>query len=153
MAPARNRCYDVTSIHVERALTQAPGVVWEELRHIDRHVNWMLDAQEIVFDSPQREGVGTSFRCTTKVGPITLLDAMTITTWIDTAIMGVEHRGVVGGRGVFTLSPRGTGTLLSWRENLLFPWWMGGPLGALVAAPILRSIWKRNLAGFAATLP
>jgi hypothetical protein len=143
----------VTSIRVERSLTQSPGVVWEELRHIDRHVNWMMDAVSIDFDSNQREGVGTSFRCTTKVGPITLLDAMTITTWVEKTVMGVEHHGVVGGRGIFTLSPRGTGTLLAWRENLLVPWWMGGPLGALVASPILRSIWEKNLDAFASTLP
>jgi hypothetical protein len=109
----------VTSITVERELTQSPSVVWEELRHIERHVNWMMDATTIDFDSAQREGVGTSFRCTTKVGPITLLDAMTITTWVEKTVMGVEHRGVIGGRGIFTLSPRGTGTLLAWRENLV----------------------------------
>jgi len=143
----------VTAIRVERALTQAPGVVWEELRHIDRHVKWMMDARRIEFQTSQREGVGTSFRCTTKVGPITLLDAMTITTWVEKAAMGVEHHGVVGGRGVFTLSPRGTGTLLTWREDLLFPWWMAGPLGALVASPVLRWIWTRNLEAFASTLP
>ena len=143
----------MTSITFERELTQSPSVVWEELRHIERHVNWMMDATTIDFDSAQREGVGTSFRCTTKVGPITLLDAMTITTWVEKTVMGVEHRGVIGGRGIFTLSPRGTGTLLAWRENLLVPWWMGGPLGALVASPILRSIWEKTLAAFASTLP
>ena len=143
----------MTSITVERELTQSPSVVWEELRHIERHVNWMMDATTIDFDSAQREGVGTSFRCTTKVGSITLLDAMTITTWVEKTVMGVEHRGVIGGRGIFTLSPRGTGTLLAWRENLLVPWWMGGPLGALVASPILRSIWEKNLDAFASTLP
>jgi len=154
VAPARARRHHVvTSITVERELTQSPSVVWEELRHIERHVNWMMDATTIDFDSAQREGVGTSFRCTTKVGPITLLDAMTITTWVEKTVMGVEHRGVIGGRGIFTLSPRGTGTLLAWRENLLVPWWMGGPLGALVASPILRSIWEKNLDAFASTLP
>jgi hypothetical protein len=153
VAFSRARRDQVTSILVERSLTQSPHVVWEELRHIERHVNWMMDAKSIDFDSDQREGVGTSFRCTTKVGPITLLDAMTITTWVDKTVMGVEHQGVVGGRGIFTLSPRGTGTLLAWRENLLFPWWMGGPLGALVASPILRAIWRKNLNAFASTLP
>ena len=143
----------MTSIRVEIALNQGPSVVWEELRHIERHVNWMHDATSIVFDSHRREGAGTSFRCTTKVGPITLLDAMTITTWVECAVIGVEHHGVVGGRGVFTLSPRGTGTLLAWREDLLFPRWMGGALGALIASPILRSLWRKNLDAFAATLP
>ncbi|MFZ1063854.1 MAG: hypothetical protein WAN30_10360, partial [Acidimicrobiales bacterium] len=135
------------------SLSQSPSVVWDELRHIDRHVNWMMDAKNIEFQSAQREGIGTSFICTTKVGPFTLLDAMTITTWIDKAVIGVQHHGLVGGRGVFTLSPCGTGTLLVWRETLRFPWWMGGPVGALIAAPVLRAIWRKNLAAFATTLP
>ena len=143
----------MTSILVERSLTQSPHVVWEELRHIERHVNWMHDAQSIDFDTDQREDVGTSFRCDTKVGPFTTLDAMTITSWVDKAVMGVEHRGIVRGRGVFTLSPRDAGTSIAWRETLLFPWWMGGPAGAFLAAPVLRALWQKNLRSFVQTLP
>ena len=143
----------MSGIYVEISVPQSPQSVWEELRHIERHVNWMHDAQSIDFDSDQREGVGTSFRCVTKVGPFTTLDAMTITTWVDKAVMGVEHRGIVRGRGIFTLSPRGTGTSIAWRETLFFPWWMGGPAGAFLASPVLRALWKKNLRSFAQTLP
>jgi hypothetical protein len=27
----------------------------------------------------------------------------------------------------------------------VFPWYLGGPLTALLAAPVLAAIWKRNL--------
>jgi hypothetical protein len=143
----------MSTIRVELAVEQSPTVVWDELRHIDRHVNWMSDAIRIDFVNDQREGVGTAFNCVTKVGPIVLLDKMTITSWIANATMGVEHRGLIRGRGFFTLSSRGTGTLITWREELFFPWWMGGTVGALVASPILAALWRKNLRNFAATLP
>jgi hypothetical protein len=143
----------MSTIQVSRVVPHAPVVVWEELRHIDRHVNWMSDAVRIDFVTDQHEGVGTAFNCVTKVGPIVLLDKMHITSWVENAAMGVEHRGLVRGSGSFTLSSRGTGTLIAWREELYFPWWMGGSAGAFVASPILAALWRKNLRNFAATLP
>ena len=50
--------------------------------------------------------------------------------------MGIEHRGVVTGRGRFTLAPAPAArTRFTWTEALTFPWWMGGPVGALAAKP------------------
>jgi len=143
----------MSSIQVTCVVPHAPTVVWEELRHIDRHVQWMSDAVRIDFVTEQREGVGTSFDCVTKVGPFVLLDKMTVTSWVENAAMGVEHRGLVRGRGSFTLSSRGTATLVSWREELFFPWWMGGSIGAFAAAPVLSWLWHKNLRNFAKTLP
>ena len=31
-------------------------------------------------------------------------------------------------------------------EDLVFPAWMGGELGGRAAAPMLRRVWRRNLA-------
>jgi len=60
--------------------------------------------------------------------------------------MGIEHRGVVAGRGRFTLRRRARGrTRFSWSEQLHFPWWMAGPVGAFAAQPVLRALWRRNL--------
>lgn len=143
----------MSTIRVAIDVSQSPGVVWEELRHIEHHVNWMSDAVRIDFATDQREGVGTSFDCVTKIGPLVLVDKMTITSWIENSTMGVSHQGLVKGRGSFTLSSRGTRTLISWREELFFPWWMGGSVGAFVASPVLASLWRKNLRKFATTLP
>ena len=56
-------------IVVEVVIDAAPDVVWDDLRDISRHVEWMHDAVAIRFTSEQREGVGTAFDCETAVGP------------------------------------------------------------------------------------
>ena len=113
----------------------------------------MHDAVAIRFVSDQTRGVGTAFLCDTKVGPIRLTDKMEITEWVPGKAMGVKHVGIVTGTGVFTLEPLNNGarTLFQWEEELVFPWFLGGPLGAFVGGKIvLRQIWKRNLRGLAA---
>ena len=124
--------------------------VWEVIEPIERHVDWMHDAVAIRFESEQTRGVGTRFLCDTKVGPIRLVDRMEITEWRPGAAMGVRHVGLVTGSGVFTLVPIDLDrrTRFTWEESLTFPWWLGGPLGALVGGRLaLRPIWRRNLRG------
>jgi uncharacterized protein YndB with AHSA1/START domain len=135
----------VSTLRIEREIPRPPDEVWEELRHIDRHVTWMRDAVRIEFRDEQREGVGTSFECLTRVGPFTTRDVMTITSWADDATMGVDHQGIIAGSGEFTLSATPCGTLVTWRESLRFPWWLGGAISAACARPVLRWIWEKNL--------
>ena len=133
-------------IRVSTVINASPETVWEEVRHIDRHVDWMADAASITFRTEQTSGTGTSFDCLTKVGPLKLTDRMTITTWVDGQEMGVEHQGLVTGVGQFTLTPVTPGqTEFTWEERLIFPWWMGGPVGGVVGGVLMRQIWKRNL--------
>ena len=134
-------------------IDRTPTQVWSYLRDISSHVDWMADATEIRFTSEQTEGVGTSFECDTKIGPIKLTDVMTITSWVDEAEMGVRHEGVVTGVGEFHLSETSSGgSRFSWREDLSFPLWLGGPIGEVVAKPILTADWKRNLKKLKASL-
>lgn len=121
--------------------------VWQIVEPVERHVDWMADAESIDFVTDQRRGVGTSFLCRTKVGPIRLTDKMRITRWEPNRAMGVEHVGLVTGSGEFTLSALdNTRTQFVWEEKLTFPWWLGGPLGAFVGGKIvLRGIWRANL--------
>ena len=137
----------MSSIRVETTINRSPEQVWEIVEPVERHVDWMQDAEAIRFVNDQRRGVGTQFLCDTKVGPLRLTDKMEITAWEPARTMGVRHVGVVTGTGAFTLSPLpGGGTRFVWEETLVFPWSLGGPLGALVGGRIiLRAIWKGNL--------
>jgi carbon monoxide dehydrogenase subunit G len=133
-------------IRVGITIGAGPAEVWRVVEPLERHVDWMADAESIRFTGPRTRGVGTTFDCVTKVGPIRLTDRMAVTEWEPGRSMGIEHRGVVTGRGRFTLRRRRGGrTRFTWRESLVFPWWMGGPVGAFVASPVLRAIWRRNL--------
>ena len=133
-------------IRVSTVIDAPPAQVWDEVRHVGRHVDWMADAEEIRFTSRRHSGVGTTFDCLTKVGPIRLTDKMEITDWRDGKLMGVRHVGLVTGTGRFTVTKaRGGRTRFTWDERLKFPWWLGGPVGGVVGGRIMRQIWKRNL--------
>lgn len=127
-----------------------PAVVWEQLEDVGSHVEWMADAEAIHFTSATTSGVGTTFDCDTKFGPIRLTDRMEITEWVEREAMGVRHVGVVTGVGRFTLRPIGTHhTEFTWQETLTFPWWAAGRLGARASAPVLKWVWRRNLRALA----
>jgi hypothetical protein len=136
----------VARIKVSTVLDAPPDRVWDDVEHIATHVDWMADAVAIRFLTSQTSGVGTRFECDTKVGPFTLTDIMEITEWVPGKVMGVRHTGVVTGTGRFTLKKlRGGRTRFQWNEKLVYPMWMGGPIGAFASKPVLRWIWRRNL--------
>lgn len=139
----------MTSISIDVLIARPRHDVWEELRHIDRHVRWMSDALSIDFQTLQREGVGTTFDCVTKVGPLRTKDVMSVTRWDDEAVIGVTHHGLFTGHGEFLLTDEDGATRMTWHEDLIFPWWSAGPIGALLARPILRMIWRKNLSNLA----
>ena len=134
------------NIDVAVTLDATPDAVWKVIEPIERHVDWMADAASITFTSEQTRGTGTSFECVTRVGPFRTVDKMVVTEWTPGRAMGIEHRGLVTGTGRFTLTPLGAGrTEFAWTEQLRFPAWMGGRVGEMVARPVLRAIWRRNL--------
>ena len=133
-------------IHVSIDINATPERVWEVVEPVERHVDWMADAVAIRFVGQQTRGVGTAFLCDTKVGPLRLTDRMEITEWEPAKVMGVRHVGLVTGTGKFTITPNGSGTRFEWIEDLIFPWWMGGPLAGIVGGQVvMRAIWRRNL--------
>ena len=137
-------------IRVRRTVRASVDDVWDALADIPSHVEWMADARGIRFVSAQRHGVGTTFDCDTKVGPLRLTDRMEVTEWAPRRRLRVRHTGIVTGEGAFSIERRRRGrTLLTWEEALRFPWW----LPSLPAALVLRVIWIGNLRRFERSLP
>ncbi len=135
-------------IQVQVEIDATPAEVWDIVEPIERHVDWMADAETIRFTSERRRGIGTTFECDTKVGPITLTDVMEITEWEPARRMGVRHTGIVTGSGAFVLVPIDLDrrTRFTWTEELRFPWYLGGRLGEAIGGPlVMKQIWKRNL--------
>ena len=135
-------------ISVSIDIDASPAAVWDVVEPIERHVEWMADAESIRFLDDATRGVGTRFECITTIGPIRLSDLMVVTEWEPRVSMGVRHEGLVTGSGRFTLDALDDGrrTRFTWTENLTFPWYLGGRLGErLGGATVMRRIWQANL--------
>jgi len=139
----------MSRVRVSRVIDVPPAELWRAVEDISTHVRWMGDAESITFTSEHTSGVGTTFDCLTRVGPFRLVDRMEITAWEPGRTMGVRHQGFVTGSGAFHLRAKGRGrrrrTKFVWAEQLRFPWWMGGPVGAWLAVPVFVVIWRSNL--------
>lgn len=133
-------------IRVATTIDAPPRAVWAAIEDINTHVTWMNDAVAIRFTTRNEQGVGAAFECDTRIGPFRLTDRMAITEWKPRRVMGVRHEGLVVGTGRFTLRRRRGGrTRFTWDESLRVPWRLGGPVGGLVTAALLRRVWAQNL--------
>ncbi|MHB8466262.1 MAG: SRPBCC family protein [Acidimicrobiales bacterium] len=127
-------------------LPAPPQRVWAELRDLSSHTAWMDDAVAITFTSRQREGVGTTFDCLTKIGPIRTRDRLRVTQWVDGKLIGIAHEGLIAGSGTFELRrKRRNVTRLVWKERLRPPWWLGGRVSGVVGGALLHRVAKRDL--------
>jgi Polyketide cyclase / dehydrase and lipid transport len=133
-------------VKVRTTLPASPKDVWSVIEPIERHVDWMADAESISFTSSQTRGVGTTFDCVTRIGPFRTVDRMEVTAWDPPRRLAIEHHGLFTGAGRFSLRrTRDGGTRFTWTERITFPWWLGGPVGALCAKPVLHMVWRGNL--------
>ncbi len=125
------------------------GRVWEQAEVIEDHVDWMADAHRLEFLTEQRRGEGVRIEVETRIGPLRTTDRMRFVTWEPPHRMGVEHQGLFEGSGEFVFEETGPATTrMTWRERIEFPWFLGGPLGAWAAKPVLGWVWRRNLRRF-----
>jgi len=140
----------VTRIRVSTRIRARPAKVWRAIEDVTSHASWMEDAVAIRLLPGPKAGVGTRFECDTRIGPFRLLDRMEVTEWKDRRVMAIHHQGLVTGSGRFTLRRHRRGTEFTWTERLRFPLWVGGPLGGMLAKPVLRRVWRRNLSNLKA---
>ena len=93
-----------------------------------------------------RNTVGTKIKVLTKIGPIKLNDFMTFTKWEEKKSIGVDHIGIVTGKGEMQFEKVDENiTKFKWIETLTFPLYFGGPIGEIIGKPIMKLIWKENL--------
>ncbi len=136
------------TIKVSTVIEKPLDAVWDEVSVLKNHTNWMKDAVNIEFLTESNQGLNTKMKVLTKVGPIKLFDYMTVTEWIDKKSIGVDHVGIVTGKGKFTLKSLDENTTeFQWEETLKFPIYLAGPVGEFFGSPVLKYIWKNNLKG------
>lgn len=132
-------------IEISKVMGHPRARVWEALANLESHVAWMKDAVSLTFTSESRRGPGTEMRVTTAVGPVRTVDLLRVTGWNEGESIDVEHLGLVRGQGRLKVLGDEDGSVVSWTEDLRFPWRLGGPVTAVFARPILAAIWKGNL--------
>lgn len=124
--------------------------LWEYLADLEGHQEWMADIASMEFEGASRRGVGTRMVVGTRVGPFRTNDVLEVVDWDEGKSISVAHRGVIRGQGELSVEPEGNGSRVTWAEELMFPWWLGGNVAAFVARPFLRRVWRRNLKRLAA---
>lgn len=92
------------TITVSTTINKPLNEVWDEVSVLKNNTNWMKDAVSIEFLTESTQGINTKMKVLTKVGPIKLFDYMTVTEWVEKKSIGVDHVGIVTGKGKFTLT-------------------------------------------------
>lgn len=124
--------------------------VWAELVDIEGQPRWMHDMKSVRMadDGPLR--VGSHGEATVRMYGLGVTDPVTITELEPPTRFALAHEGIVAGDGAFTLEPGadGTTTIVRWDERLVLP--VLPHLGAVLAAPVFRQIFQRDLERFTA---
>lgn len=139
-------------LEVERHAAAPRAVVWRVLTQWERQPEWMLDATSVEVLTPQREGVGVTIRCPTRLLGLTVQDVMRVTGWREQEELEVVHLGrIITGAGAFLLDDApDDGTRIRWWEQVDPPLGALGEWGATVLVrPALRWIFGASLARLA----
>lgn len=123
-------------VTLETVVDVAPDRLWRLLVDWERQGEWMPRTAVQHVDGP-RLGVGTRITARTGVGPLAIVDPMTVTLVDAPHRYEILHTGrVVKGVGAFVVEPDGVRSRFRWWERVEVPggplarplWWVGGPL-------------------------
>jgi len=119
--------------------------VWAAVADVPFQVEWMAEMTELRLDPPGRAHVGQRGEATVRIMGISVTDPVEVSELEPPHRYAIRHLGVFKGGGVITLEPGADGstTILRWEETLVPP--ILPQLGALLQAPILRSIFQADL--------
>ncbi len=96
--------------------------VWDSLAQWEKQGDWMLQTKVWV-TSQITQGVGTSISAFTGIGPLGILDTMSVTSWQPPHTCDVVHTGrIIKGTGRFHLreiDPQTT--IFDWSEEVIAP--------------------------------
>lgn len=128
----------------------SPEAVWAALTHWSRQGEWML-ATRVWPTQNDGQGVGGGLAARTGLGPVAVLDTMTITTWEPPHRCLVRHTGrVIRGAGAFEVTALPVDrSRFTWVEWLDLPLGRFGQLGFLVVRPVLAAGLRLSLRRFA----
>jgi uncharacterized protein YndB with AHSA1/START domain len=133
-------------IIAETNIARPPEAVWPYLVDWERLGRWMREARDFRVLSPHREGVGVEAEATVRIAGISTRDRIRVTRWEPPSVLEMAHQGWVKGTGFMEVSPTASGAHVFWREALVPPWGPLGRLGMTLLRPLMRLIFRRDLA-------
>ena len=122
-----------------------PEETWAVVSDIPLQPEWMHEMKEVRLTTPGPAGVGTRGEATVRIFGIGVTDPVEVTEFQPPTRFAIRHEGLFTGGGVITLEAGAGGatTIVRWDETLVSP--LLPEIGALVQAPILRSIFQADL--------
>jgi uncharacterized protein YndB with AHSA1/START domain len=131
---------------VARTIDASPAEVWPLVADIEGHARWQVDVRAIRFTSSTTRGVGATYLCDTRLGPIRMRIPMEVVEWKEGKAIAVCYEGALSGGGRISLKRRRKGrrTTVTWDAKIRLPWWLGGPVGAMATVQLLRLVWRAN---------
>jgi uncharacterized protein YndB with AHSA1/START domain len=112
----------MVDLHLVRETTAPPEVVWDVVTDFAAYAGWMPLTRMHLDEGPTHPGWG--FAGVSGLGPLAFRDSMLVTRWEPptggAGVFRVVKTGrLLGGWVQATFTPRGTGSTLDWRQDLV----------------------------------
>jgi uncharacterized protein YndB with AHSA1/START domain len=135
-----------TPLRIEVVVDAPIEETWAIVADIPLQPVWMVEMRNVRITTTGPTGVGTRGEATVRIAGISVTDPVEVVEFQPPHRFAIRHEGLFTGGGLITLeaSADGASTTVRWEETLIPP--VLPELGALVQAPILRSIFQGDLA-------